>query len=200
MALENEDKKMSPDLERLRSGDQKALEEFVRAELPRVYNLCTRLCLTPVEAEDLCEDVFVRAIRFIRQFKGEAALSTWLHRITLNTWKNQVRYEKRRLFSAHVSISSDTNDRSHPALEIPDPQALPEQAAEREERRTAILKALNLLKPEDKAIIVLRDIEEKTYEEISDIMKINLGTVKSKLSRARDHLREICYRTGGRVS
>ncbi|MCB4757076.1 MAG: sigma-70 family RNA polymerase sigma factor [Elusimicrobia bacterium] len=186
----------------LQQGDREALTHLVRTELPKIFNLCLRLCGRKADAEDLCQDVFVRAYQALKKFKGESSLSTWLYRIAVNSWKNRVRYEKRRFFSRHFSLSgeteSDNNDSS--ALDLPDDEPGPEESAAHAENRQIILLALNELEGEDKTIIVLKDVEDRSYDEIASIMELNPGTVKSRLSRAREKLRDIYRRRGGKYT
>src|SRR5688572_9867811 len=99
-------------------GDEAAVRAFVQAELPKVFALCCRLCFTREDAEDLSQEVFIRAIRAIANFKGDALVSTWLHQITLNTWKNKVRAEKSRRRMDHISLSPADSD-DHPERPSP---------------------------------------------------------------------------------
>jgi len=181
-------------LSRVKQGDQDAIQELVHDELPRVYNLCLRLCRRPADAEDLCQDVFVNALRSLKSFKGDSAVSTWLYRITVNAWKNRIRHDHRRHQNVHVSINSWDADDERPAIDLRDTRLTPEQQMEANESRIVLMKALELLGPEEKFIVILRDIEQKSYEEISKIMDLKVGTVKSRLARARDHLRELFER------
>jgi len=148
-------------LSELREGKEDAKAQFVRSLLPEIYPLCIRLAQNSVEAEGLCQEVFLRAIRGVHNFKGQTSLSTWLHRVAIHTWKNKVR---------------------------------PSQKLEGGEFHEEILQALNQLNRDDKTLILLRDIEQKSVEEISNILELNLGTVKSKISRAREALRQIIHK------
>jgi RNA polymerase sigma-70 factor (ECF subfamily) len=183
-------------LARIRAKDEAALAEFVRGELPRVHRLCLSLCRRESEADDLCQETFVRALRALPSFRGESQLSTWLHRIAVNTWKNAVRYDKRRQRSMHISLDGNGRNREDdaPPPELPDNGPSPEDWFEASESHRDIMRALNRLEPEQKAIVVLRDIEARSYEEIAEIMDTHIGTVKSRLSRARERLRDVCYR------
>jgi RNA polymerase sigma-70 factor (ECF subfamily) len=174
-------------------GDPAAVARLVRGELPRVYNLCLRLTQNPADADDLSQEVFIKAVRALEAFRGQSSFSTWIYRIAMNTWKNRVRYEKRRHMTAHVSINrtDETENGTLPELDLEDPTPRPDQSFERREKNEQVMRALRLLDDDDRAIIVLRDVEDRSYEEIADIMDLNLGTVKSRLSRAREQLRHI---------
>jgi RNA polymerase sigma-70 factor (ECF subfamily) len=160
-------------LRRIHENDPQALEEFVHDELPRVFNLCLRLCQNKSEAEDLCQDVFTRAVAGIKNFRGDAALSTWLYRITMNAWKNWVRYEKTRHKSKHFSLWSKKEDDGETLTEIPiaEKYHTPDVWAEISDEHKRLLEALDHLEPEEKSIIVLRDMEDKSYEDIAEMLK-----------------------------
>lgn len=175
-------------LKKLREHDRDAMTEFVKTELPRVYNFCFRLCRRQADAEDLAQDTFVRALRGLQNFRGASSLSTWLYRIAANTWKNRVRYESRRHASAHVPLNQEEDQKP---LDITDGSPRPEHVSEMKEEIEALHKALSQMKEDEKIIIVLKDIEDRSYEDIATILDINIGTVKSRLSRARAELREI---------
>ncbi len=172
--------------------DENALTQLVQLELPKVYNLSLKLCQNRLDAEDLCQEVLTRAILSIKNFRGESSRSTWIYQITLNAWKNKIRYEKRRHTKSHVSLSSQTADGEMLSeLDLPESHPTPEKTFELRESREHILRALDQLDADDKAIVILKDVQANSYEEISVIMGINLGTVKPRLSRARERLREI---------
>jgi RNA polymerase sigma factor (sigma-70 family) len=185
-------------LHRIHAGDADAMEEMVHEELPRIYNLCLRLCRRAADAEDLCQDIFIRAVRAVPQFKGDSSFSTWLYRIAVNTWKNRVRYEKRRFFGRHVSLTGNVDgmEGETPDLDLPDAGMGPAEQVELSEEHRRLLAAIEHLDPDDKTIVLLRDMEDKAYEEISAALGMNIGTVKSRLSRAREKLREIFHRLG----
>ena len=183
----------TPDfLKNLKEGNEEALNTFVASELPRVFNLALRLCRDHAEAEDLTQDVFARAVRSLVNFRGEAQLSTWLYAITVNMWKNKVRSETRRFRSAHVPlVLREVDGEEEKVLELRDPSHGPDHVAEINEITGTVFLALDRLDTEERAIIVLRDIEDRSYQEISNIFQWPMGTVKSKLARARETLRHI---------
>lgn len=183
----------------LRRGDAAAIDQMVKNELPRVYNLCLRLTQNTVDAEDLSQETFVNAVRALPGFKGEAQLSTWLYRIAVNCWKSRVRYEKRRHRSKHISLSGAPDEDGAEALDLPGNDRRPEEWASIAEEHRRALEALNRLDDDDRAVLVLRDIEDRPYNEIALILQLNLGTLKARISRAREKLREIYHRVGGRV-
>ncbi|MBI4678336.1 MAG: sigma-70 family RNA polymerase sigma factor [Elusimicrobia bacterium] len=163
--------------------------EFLAQNAALVYNLSLRLVGNPADAEDLAQDALLRALKALPGFRGESSLSTWVYRITVNTWKNRVRSEKRRGFWRTVSLNLFTGEEAdeEPAFKAPDPPL--DAGLEAGERETMIQEALAELDEDDRAVIVLRDIEDKPYREIAAVLRVPEGTVKSRLSRAREALR-----------
>lgn len=189
-------------IKRIQSGDEKAMDELVRSEIPRVYNLCLRLCRNREDAADLCQDTFIKAVRNVHKFEEKAKISTWLFRITVNTWKNRVRSEKRRYFSSHFSISNPSNaDEEQNEFQLEAAEPTPDEQFEKSEIHQELADSLNRLTEDEKTIIVMKDVEDYSYEEIADILNLNIGTVKSRLSRARVRLREVhLAKQGGKVA
>lgn len=188
-------------VDRLRHGDTAAIDAMVKAELPRIYNLCLRLSRNPSDAEDLVQQTFVNAVRGLVSFKGESQVSTWLYRIAVNTWKNRVRYERRRQQSKHVSLSGARNaEGEDEPMDIAGLDRPPEEWVALHSDHQILLQAIAILDNEDRGVIVLRDMEGRSYEDIADILNMNLGTLKSRISRAREKLRVVFRRLGGRPS
>jgi RNA polymerase sigma-70 factor (ECF subfamily) len=155
-----------------------------------VYHLSLRLTGNPRDAEDLAQDALVRAIRALGSFRGQADPGTWLYRITVNTWKNRVRSEKRRKFWSIFSLDREDESGEKPALEVPDQEPPLEAGLEKDERARAIEAAMSSLAPEDRAILTLREVDGRSYADIASAFDIPVGTVKSRISRARQDLRE----------
>ncbi|MBI5209990.1 MAG: sigma-70 family RNA polymerase sigma factor [Elusimicrobia bacterium] len=163
--------------------------EFLARNAALVYNLSLRLVGNPTDAEDLAQDALLRALKALPGFRGDSSLSTWVYRITVNTWKNRVRSEKRRGFWKTVSLNLFTGEDAdeEPSFKADDPPL--DAGLETGEKGTMVQKGLMELDEESRAVIVLRDIEERSYQEIAAILRIPEGTVKSRLSRARESLR-----------
>lgn len=178
-------------IQRARKGDKDAFEVLVKRYQNYIYNFAYNLCGgNRAEADDLAQMTFIRAFRAIHDFEGRSKLKTWLHRITINLWKNMVRSQKRRQYFHHQSINETSPDEnSGHLLELKDKGLGPLDMAERDETSDLVREAINQLPPDEREVTVLRDIEGYAYEEIAKICKIPLGTVKSRLSRARRMLR-----------
>lgn len=163
---------------------------FLEKHAQLVYNLALRLTGNPTDAEDLAQEALLRALKALPEFRGESAHSTWLYRITVNAWKNRVRSEKRRALWRTISLSlfQGKDDDEEPLPVKADEPPL-DRALEASEHEAVVQKALLSLDDEARAIVVLRDIEGLSYKEISEALDIPEGTVKSRLSRAREALR-----------
>jgi RNA polymerase sigma-70 factor (ECF subfamily) len=179
-------------LERLKAGDTAAFGRLVEERSGDIYALLCRLTDDPEEARDLTQEVFLQAFRNIGGFRGEADLRTWLYRIAVNQARNRWRWWKRRRRDRTVSLDAPVGDdrddplgASIPAREGGDP----EQQTLARERESALLKALNSLARPYREAILLRDIEGLSYEDVAQALEINVGTVKSRLSRGRNELR-----------
>ena len=179
-------------LESLRRGDAAAFERLVNERSGDVYALLYRLTADAEEARDLTQETFLRAFQSISRFRGEANLKTWLYRIAINQARNRWRWWRRRRRDATVSL--DGSDR-------PDEQALtgrlrneaavdPEQETLAHEREQQLREALLGLRRSYREAVILRDVEGFSYEEIAATLQINIGTVKSRLSRGRLELRK----------
>lgn len=173
-------------------------KEFLEKNAELVFNLSLRLTGNRADAEDLAQDALLRALRALPGFRGESLASTWVYRITVNAWKNRVRAEKRRAFWKTVTLGFVGGDDGDEARDVPADDPPADAGLERQERTTAVQKALLTLEDDDRAIVVLREVEEKSYEEIAEVLSLPQGTVKSRLFRARAKLRTILEQTAAR--
>ena len=173
---------------KISAGD---FEPLLRQHGARIHALSVRLCGNPTDGEDLALETFLTAYRRIGQFRGEADFGSWVYRICVNLWKNRVRYEKRRSFWKHISIFGDDKGEDDPRpMEISDPKDRTDAPAETAERQRLVQNAMAELDPHERAALALREMEDKSYEEIADLLDLPLGTVKSRIARARAALKE----------
>lgn len=166
-------------------------EQMMRANGPKIYTLTARLTGNLTDGQDLAQETFIKAYEHWWDFRGESEVSTWLYRICINCWKNRVRYERRRSFWKHFSLDAGDGDRDEPKSEIPSGEAPVDQPVEKAQEMQALHQALGQMKAEDRAILVLYEMEERSYEEIGELLGVPIGTVRSRLSRSRDKLREL---------
>ena len=177
---------------RMQQRDERAFEEVVRLYQHKVYNLLFRMLGNADEAEEVAQEVFVTVFKSIDTFRGEAKFSTWLYRLAANHSKNRLKYLGRRSYKA----TSELNDASEREANEAQPSALrphvdgPDAVLEGLELERAVQVAIAALDEEHRVLVVLRDVENLSYEEIQSITGLELGTVKSRLHRARLALKE----------
>lgn len=168
-------------LSRLRRGDSRAFAELVRAYQDRVFNLTYRMLGDRHEAEDLAQEIFVSLHGALDGFRGESRLSTWIFRVTRNHCLNRLKYLTRR----DRGRASELTQVPETALAAADEELSPDDAIAAKERRALVRRAMEGLDEEHRLLVVLRDIEGLSYEEIAQVTEQPEGTVKSRLHRAR---------------
>jgi len=178
-------------IERLQSGDPVAFEQLVNERSGEIFGLLYRLTENREEARDLTQETFLRAFQSINSFRGEADLRTWIYRIAINQARNRWRWWRRRRRESTLSLDS-TDDAGHQALiaRLKSDNSDPEHDALARERERMLSKALKGLRRVYREAVILRDIEGFAYEEIAVALDINVGTVKSRLARGRQELRQ----------
>jgi len=169
-------------------GDRNAFESLVVEHQDRVFDFCFRMLGDREEASDIAQDVFLSVHRHLREFRRDAKLTTWLFRISRNHCLNRIKHLARRGRGRTESISDIDESRLDGSLgSAPPPDQALAQAAERKQVQDAIAR----LDDDQRALVALRDIEGLSYEEIAEISELPLGTVKSRLHRAREKLAEL---------
>jgi RNA polymerase sigma-70 factor (ECF subfamily) len=173
---------------RLQRGDEWAFQLLVRRFRKKIFSIAFGITLDAEESQDIMQEVFLQVYRTIGNFRGDASLATWLHRITVNRSLNWKRRWARRFKWLHVSAdSSDGQPAAEPESDLPSPEI---RLANVQTRRQ-IDNALKMLPDQARTVFVLRELEGLSYEEIADVVGIKLGTVRSRLFHARKRLREI---------
>lgn len=185
-------------IERLQRRDEAAFNEFVRLFQGRVFTIAVRMLGDRGEAEDVAQEVFVAIFKAMHTFRGESKLSTWVLRIATNHTRNRLKYLGRRARGAHdeleaLSDRTDLQDTIASTSTIRRPDTLSEEKA----LKSLVEQALERLDPEQREIIVLRDVEDLAYDEIQAITGLAEGTVKSRLHRARLALKVAVERLQG---
>jgi RNA polymerase sigma-70 factor (ECF subfamily) len=176
-------------VEKASGGDAAAFETLVAENQTRVYNLALRLVGNEQDALDMSQEAFIKAFTYIGSFRGESRFSVWLYRLTTNVCLDFLRSQSRR---AHGSLTqAGDEDEEGRELEIPDERFTPQSMAERRELREAVRRNLEKLPPDYKAILILREIEALSYEELAETLDLQQGTVKSRLFRARKKLCQV---------
>ncbi len=173
---------------RLQRGDEWAFQLMVRRFRKKIFSIAFGITLDAEESQDIMQEVFLQVYRTIGNFRGDASLATWLHRITVNRSLNWKRRWARRFKWLHVSTdSTDGQPAAEPESDLPSPEI---RLANVQTRRQ-IDNALKMLPDQARTVFVLRELEGLSYEEIADVVGIKLGTVRSRLFHARKRLREI---------
>lgn len=171
-------------------GDKKAFDELVIRHKDRIFNLCYRFLGDYEEANDAAQEAFVKAYGSLNSFRLESTFSTWLYRIAVNGCKNKLGSSAYKAKRKTVSLDNPgaPSDETF-SVEIPNGDPSPLARMEEKEKMAFLQRALDTLPPEFKMVVTLRDVEGLSYEDIAEITGLNLGTVKSRIARARTDLR-----------
>jgi RNA polymerase sigma-70 factor (ECF subfamily) len=172
-------------------GRPDAFGELVRRYQDRLYNTVYRLVGHPEDAQDVVQDTFLNAYQSLNNFKQESQLFTWLYRIAINTAISHKRKHRNVL-----SIDAGRNGEGGMEPFDGSVTSRPGHAMERAEEERSVQDALNRLSSEHRIVLILKDMEDLKYEEIADILDVPIGTVRSRLHRARQELRDVFKRTG----
>ena len=182
-------------IRRVQNGDTQAFEQLVLAHEKEVFNLARRELRNYHDAEDVTSEVFVKVFVNIKKFRGDSQFSTWIHRITLNLCKDKYRSQAR-----HPEVSlvrRDEDDEEDPKeIEVEDVAQSPEVLYEKKLVYEALQDGLRQLSDEHRRILLLREIHGLSYEEIGEKLDLEIGTVKSRIFRARKKLVDYLTKTG----
>ena len=173
----------------LRSRDERAFNTLVTRYQDRVYNLVYRFLGGQEEARDVAQEVFVTVFEKIETYRGESSLATWIFRIATNHAKNRIKYLARRYDRKQESFDAMPVQPAESRFSARVPR--PDEAATQAELSALVDRALAQLDEEQRIVVVLRDIEGQSYEDIAIITGLQLGTVKSRIHRARLRLKEL---------
>jgi RNA polymerase sigma-70 factor (ECF subfamily) len=178
-------------LEAIRRGDPDAFEAMARRHAPGLFRLALRLTGRREDAEDLVQETLVRALPKLRRFEGRASLSTYLFRALGNLWKNRLRSKQRSRLVDWFRGGPGGDEAGGSAFDPPDPQPLATDRLETEDRAEEVRQAVARLEPTRRWTLLLREVEEMSYEEIAEVTSVPVGTVRSRLARAREDLRRL---------
>jgi RNA polymerase sigma-70 factor (ECF subfamily) len=200
--MDSEDRAESRFIARLIERDERAFNELVLLYQERVFRILLRMLGRREEAEDMAQEVFVQVFKAVGTFRGDSRLSTWIYRITVNLCKNRLKYLRRRKSEAqdeyealaeHAELSAGSGMTSGDI-------ARPDQMAEGHQLERALQSCILELEPDFREVLILRDVEDLTYEELCQVTGLPEGTVKSRLHRARAMLKLAVQRKMGETS
>lgn len=180
-------------IERVQRGEDEAFSDLMALHEKQVYNLCLRMTGNPEDAQDLAQEAFLKAWRGLQFYKFESSFSTWLYRLTSNVCIDFLRQQKRR---SALSLTVTDEQGEEAELEVPDAEPLPEQQVIHREDRQAIANAMSELEEEYRLALTLRVVDDLPYEQIADVLDLKVGTVKSRIARARMKLKKILQESG----
>jgi RNA polymerase sigma-70 factor (ECF subfamily) len=172
-------------INKFKNGDTSVFEEILLTYQDKIYNLCRYMLKNAHDAEDAAQDVFLKAYQNLNKFKPDSSLYTWLYRIVVNTC---IDYKRKPLLESLFKSSKEGDEF---VVDHPADSPSPERLYESKQISNAIQLALGRLSEKLRTVIVLKDIEGLSYEEISEVLDVSIGTVKSRISRAREELKKL---------
>lgn len=179
-------------VDRFKNGDQTAFDEMVQRYWDRIYAMVHQLLRNPQDAEEVTQDAFIRAHRGLVNFRGESSFSTWLYQIATNLARNRYWYWWRRKRDHTISFDQPMGpDNDTPLSEVfAAEMETPDDVTVTQELVDRIAQGMERLSAKHREILILRNVKNLAYEEIASILGISVGTVKSRIARARESLRE----------
>ncbi len=170
-------------------GDSQAFERLVMPHEKMMYALALRMCQNPEDAKDCMQDAMIRIFRSLPTFRGDSSISTWIYRIVNNTCLDSHRRKK-------VRRAESLEELDEAGWTAPDPSPGPQEELERQSLKSVLSRGISLLPDNIRSAVVMRDIHGFSYEEIAETLDINIGTVKSRINRGRERLRNFLIETG----
>ncbi len=182
-------------VKKAQNGDDDAFSDLVLHYEKFVYNTACKALSAGGRsvdgADDIAQAAFIKAWRSLKHFRGDCTFSTWLYRITVNTARDMLRYESRRGTVSLVRDTDDEDDGSEWDVPVTSGDTIPEDAMERKEAIIAVRRAIEELPEDQRQVIVMRDIHDLSYQEIADELGLEMGTVRSRINRGRQKLKNI---------
>lgn len=185
MSLDKREKQL---IEKAKMGDESSFEALISGCQIRAFNIAVRYLKNEEDALDALQESFIKIFRHLGKFKADSKFDTWVYRIVVNTCNDLLRKNSNQRITDSIFKLEEEKES---ILEIPDISGSPETAYDKKEQSEYLLSCLERLNHEQKEVIILRDIQGFSYEEISEILDCSIGTVKSRINRSRQKLREI---------
>ena len=181
-------------VENFKNGSEAAFNELISRYASKMFQTACGLIGSIEDAEEVVQDAFMRVHRYLNQFRGDSSFSTWVYRIVVNLSRNKYHWNKRRGSDLTFSISGDYGDDDGGRKEdfnVPDTKLGPLRILEEADEEKRIIQVMDGLPEKLREVLILRHIKELTYEEIASLLNCNLGTVKSRIARAREAMIEL---------
>lgn len=182
--MDNREKEL---IRKAKRGDDVSFTILIEQCKTKAYNIALRYMRNEQDALDALQESFIKIFRYLEKFNEESKFDTWVYRIVVNTCMDMLR-KNNKLMTESLHASDGEEEYT---VEIADSQPTPWEALEQKEKAEFVLACLNLLGQEQREILILRDVQGFSYDEISDILQCSLGTIKSRINRARKRLKEI---------
>ena len=187
---------MTPDdllIKRIKEGDTGAYNDIVSRYYDRIFSRVSQMLKNKQDAEEVTQDAFIRAHRGIESFRGDSSFSTWLYQIATNLAHNRYWYWIRRRRDQSISLDQPISDEGDATLEniMPSGALNPYEATLNQEFVDEVSSCMHQLGEKHKEVLVLRNVRNLSYDEFADELQISIGTVKSRIARARESLREL---------
>jgi RNA polymerase sigma-70 factor (ECF subfamily) len=175
-------------IKKCKKGNIDAFQELIEKYQKTVYNIAFRMLKNPEDAMDISQEALIKVYKSIKSFDFKSSFSTWLYKIVVNTCIDFLRKKKSKVYSIDNPIKTDDGEIKR---EISDSTNAPETLLDKKITKELVYNAINKLDDSHRTVIILRDIQGFSYQEISEILDCSLGTVKSRINRARNSLKEI---------
>ena len=175
-------------IQKAKRGDEKSFESLILGCQHKAYNIALRYLKNEEDAMDALQESFIKIFRHLKSFKEDSRFDTWVYRIVVNTCNDMLRKNSNQKITDSIFKAEDDKET---IIEIPDSTSSPEEVYDKKEKSAYILNCLEKLNRDQKEIIILRDVQGFSYEEISEILECSVGTLKSRINRSRLKLREI---------
>jgi len=190
--IDSDDRRL---VERFKAGDEAAFDALVDKHSQRAYQIAYGVLGNREDAEEVAQDAFIRMHRALPSFRGDAEFTTWMYRIVTNLARNKYRWNRSRMAAFHDSIDApvEGDDGEGRKIDLPDPHNTPEEEAVYAELDEALQSELGKLPEAQRQVLVMRNVQDMSYEDIAAALKCRIGTVKSRLARARE---ELCRKLG----
>ena len=170
-------------------GDIEAFETLIQSHQKKVYNIALRMTKNPEDAQELAQDTFIRAFVAIKKFRGESSFSTWLYRIAMNVCTDFLR-KKNKAIVISIEQGAVGSDNDQP-LQLPEDSPGPDEVSEKQQLKHLVRQAMDSLSAEHRQVLILRDLMDMSYKDIANTLSVSEGTIKSRINRAREGLKQV---------